>query len=445
MISKTRAYELIDLITSSSRFYTTVTITATDSGLTRYAHSEIHQNVASEDVEVTIVVFDGEKLANVTTNVLDNEAILAALNSAELKLPLLQPSGMVFEELKEMPAIEVEEIDMEFDRVWGIKNRAIALKESVQLLSDGYELAGAFEVKHTAYAWGNTHGVKRYQSGSSAHVEVMITHENGASGFNDCVYTDAKLLKFEEIVKFAFDKAQMSQNSISIEPGVYDVVLEPLAVNDLVSYTAYLGANSKFHEDKMSPFTGKLGQEVASEMITMIDDGTHEQLDGLAFDFEGYERKKLNFIEKGEFKAIAHDTQSAKHAGVKTTGHSLGYKGEGGIPFNIVMKEGNTPIADLISGLERGLLVSRFNYMNVVNPITGQMTALTRDGLFLIEGGKIKCAVKNLRFTDELERIYKHVDGVSVERITAPSFFGTNLIPAIRVRDFVFTGKTTID
>ncbi|MCK8059776.1 MULTISPECIES: TldD/PmbA family protein [unclassified Fusibacter] len=445
MLSKNRAYEIIDLITKSSRFYTTVTIAANETGLTRYAHSEIHQNVATEDAEVNIVVFDGEKLANVSTNVLDDDAILAALNSAELKLPLLQPSGMAFEELKDLAPIEVEDLDLGFESKWGISQRAKAVKAAVEVLEDGFELAGAFEVKHTVYAWGNSHGVRRYQSGSNAHVEVMVLHESGASGFNDCVFTTPDSLHFDEIVKFALEKAILGQNSISIEPGVYDVVLEPLAVNDLVSYTAYLGSNAKYHEDGLSPFTGKVGKAVASPLVTMTDDHTNKEVSGLAFDFEGYERQVLNVIDKGEFKGIAHDTQTAKHAGVSTTGHSMGYKGEGGIPFNIVVDKGNQTGSDLIKGLKRGLLVSRFHYMNVVDPIAGQLTALTRDGLFLVEDGKIVGAVKNLRFTDSIERILKNVDAVSEERITAPSFFGTNLVPGMRVKDFVFTGRTTIE
>ena len=213
----------------------------------------------------------------------------------------------------------------------------------------------------------------------------------------------------------------------------------------MVSYTSYLGANAKYHEDGISPFTGKQGKQVASEMITMQDDYSNELVEGLVFDFEGYERQKLNFIEGGIFKEIAHDSQTAKKAGVQTSGHSLGYKGEGGIPFNIIMKEGTTKFSDLLKGLDRGLLVSRFNYMNVVNPITGQLTALTRDGLFLVEAGKVVGAVKNLRFTDEIERIFNAVDGVSSERVTAPSFFGVNLVPGLRVRNFVFTGKTSIE
>ena len=55
---------------------------------------------------------------------------------------------------------------------------------------------------------------------------------------------------------------------------------------------------------------------------------------------------------------------------------------------------------ELIGGLERGLLVTRFWYIRAVNPQTAQLTGLTRDGLFLIEKGKIAAPVVNLRFNE---------------------------------------------
>ncbi len=444
MLTKERAYGLIETVVKASRFETVVMMKNKELGLTRFANSEIHQNMTSADTDVSIMVFDGEKMASVNTNVLTEEALLAALNSAELKLPLLQPSGMSFEPLKDLPAIEIDQRDLGFETLWSIEERAHAIAKHINALPEEMIGSGAFEVVHDTYVWGNSSGVRRFSGGSSAHLEVMVSHPSGASGFSDVVVKQAADLDVAESFKFAVDKAIAGLNPVSLEPGHYDVVLEPLAVGDLMSYVAYLGAGSKFHQDAISPFSGKLGECVAAAEFSLTDDVNHPEVMGLEFDLEGYPKQTLTIIEEGVFKGIAYDTHTAKLAGAKTTGHSGGYKGEGGIALNAVVAPGTDSIESLIAATEKGLLVSRFHYMNVVDPRTGTLTALTRDGLFLIEGGKVVRAVKNLRFTDDIPRILKAITGITKERISTPSFFGTNLVPGIKVEAFHFTGKTEI-
>lgn len=444
MLTKERAYALIETVVKASRFETVVMMKNKELGLTRFANSEIHQNMTSSDTDVSIMVFDGEKMASVNTNVLTDEALLAALNSAELKLPLLQPSGMSFEPLKDVPAIEIDDRDMAFETLWDIEARAAAIATHINGLADGLIGSGAFEVAHDTYVWGNSHGVRRFSGGSSAHLEVMVSHGSGASGFSDVLVKKAADLDVAGSFKFAVDKALAGTEAVSLEPGDYDVVLEPLAVNDLMSFISYLGAGSKFHQDGISPFMGKMGECVATAEFSLTDDVNHPDVMGLEFDLEGYPKQTLPIIEQGVFKGIAYDTHTAKLAGAKTTGHSGGYKGEGGMALNAVVAPGNDSLEGLIAATPKGLLVSRFHYMNVVDPRTGTLTALTRDGLFLIEDGKVVSPVKNLRFTDDIPRILKAITGITKERISAPSFFGTNLVPALKVQAFHFTGKTEI-
>ncbi len=445
MLSREQAYALMDKIVATSRFEVVISMDYLDLGLTRFANSEIHQNMASLDTQVSITLFDGEKMATSVTNVLSESAVLAALNAAELKLPLLQPSGMFFEPLKNMEAIEVEDYDDSFNQTWGIEQRADAISEEIGKLPEGYIASGAFEVKHTAYAWGNSHGVRRFVNGSQAHLEVMVTYPDGASGFADILVPYAKELSVADAFQFAYDKAVAGLNAVAIEPGTYTVVLEPPAVSDLMSYLGYIGANSKFHIDGLSPFVGQLGQIVASDAFTLEDWSQGPGMIGLPFDSEGYPRQRLSIIENGVFKGIAYDTVTATKQGVKTTGHSTGYRGEGGIPLNLVIKRGNESLADLVKGVNRGLLVSRFHYMNIVDPTTGMLTALTRDGLFVIEDGKVTKAVKNLRFTDALPRILKAITGIGDERSILPSFFGSNCVSSLRVEGFTFTCGTSIE
>lgn len=445
MLTRDKAYQLIDKIVAASRFEVVVAIDYKDLSLTRYANSEIHQNMASVDGQVSITVFDLDRMATVVTNVLSEEAVLSALNAAELMLPLLPPTGMFFEQLEGFDEILVEDYDDQFNVLWDTEARARAIGGEIHKLPADYIASGAFEVTHSALAWGNRKGVRRFVSGSSGHLEVMVTHQDGASGFADVIVKSASALSVVDAFAFARDKAQAGRSAEVLAPGRYTVVLEPAAVNDLISYLGYIGCNSKFHIDGLSPFVGKLGDQVAVPAFNLEDMAGAEGMIRIPFDVEGYPRQRLKVIEDGVFRGIAYDTITARANQAKTTGHSLGYRGEGGMPLNLVVRPGDTSREALIASVEKGLLVSRFHYMNIVDPTTGTMTALTRDGLYKIEKGQVKGAVKNLRFTDALPRILMAISGIANDVTTLPSFMGSNQVVSLRVEDFHFTGGTTLE
>ena len=106
------------------------------------------------------------------------------------------------------------------------------------------------------------------------------------------------------------------------------------------------------------------------------------------------------------------------------------------------MEAGTTARADLIAGMDRGLLVTRFHYTNPVHPKLGIVTGMTRDGTFLVEDGKIVAPVRNLRFTQSYPEALAGAIGVSSERRTLRGFLGGVVVPAIRVEAFTFTGAT---
>jgi predicted Zn-dependent protease len=108
----------------------------------------------------------------------------------------------------------------------------------------------------------------------------------------------------------------------------------------------------------------------------------------------------------------------------------------------MIMEAGDTSRDDLIGGLERGLLVTRFHYTNPVHPKLAIVTGMTRDGTFLIEGGRIVGPVRNLRFTQSYLDALAATSAVSRERRTHRGDFGGVLVPAVRIDSWTFTGAT---
>jgi predicted Zn-dependent protease len=106
------------------------------------------------------------------------------------------------------------------------------------------------------------------------------------------------------------------------------------------------------------------------------------------------------------------------------------------------MTAGTSSRDELIAGLERGLLVTRFHYTNPVHPKLAIVTGMTRDGTFLVEGGRIVGPVRNLRYTQSYLDAMAGVVAVARERKTLKGFLGAAVVPAMRIDAWTFTGTT---
>lgn len=443
MLNKKTAYQIIDLIEAQAKYYTTVMMDFKEEGLTRYANSQIHQNVYNQDTQIQINVTSNKKTASVITNVCDEASILEALRKAESILEFLPAGELELPELENEAEIEHTSYCETLNAAFSIEQRAALLKAGIANIGPEYIAAGSLSLVNTAIVWGNNRKVRRYANYSDVKMTGMVMHDSGASSYMSKSVSNADELDVVKELATLYAKAQKALNPISVAPGSYDVILEPLAVGGLASYTGYLGFASRFHQMGMSCFSGKLGEKCLGENITIRDDYTNDKTMFLPFDYEGIARQPLNLVENGVIGEIAYDQSMAIKAGTKTTGHSIG-TGQGGMPLNMVMDAGNSSIEEMIQSTKRGLLVTRFHYMNVVSPRDGVLTALTRDGLYLIEDGKVVAPVYNLRFTDSIERIFSNVELISKDRHAVGGFSGNNYMPALKVKDFKFTGKTQL-
>ena len=136
-----------------------------------------------------------------------------------------------------------------------------------------------------------------------------------------------------------------------------------------------------------------------------------------------------------------YDAQTAARDGVASTGHGLPAPNPyGPFPLNQVMAAGSASREELIGGLDRGLLVTRFHYTNPVHPKLAIVTGMTRDGTFLVEGGRILGPVKNLRFTQSYLDALAGTVAVASERKTLKGFLGGVVVPALRIESWIVHG-----
>ena len=240
----------------------------------------------------------------------------------------------------------------------------------------------------------------------------------------------------------ASKKAQMAKAAQELAPGKYTVILEPAAVLDLVGFLFYDFAATAL-EDQRSCLNKRMGQPLFGENVGIVDDVYHPLQLGAPFDGEGLPRERVSLVEKGVPKNLVYSRASAKKAGKKPTGHGFALPNEyGEAPMNLVFSGGSSSVGKMIAGTDRGLLVTRVWYIREVDPYEKIMTGMTRDGLFLVQAGKVTSAVRNFRFNQSLIELLQNVQEMSPSvRATAEEAFEM-VVPAMKVRGFNFTEAT---
>jgi predicted Zn-dependent protease len=97
----------------------------------------------------------------------------------------------------------------------------------------------------------------------------------------------------------------------------------------------------------------------------------------------------------------------------------------------------------MIAATERGVLVTRFHYSNVVNPVESSITGMTRDGTFLIENGEIAGPVMNFRFTQSIIAALSSATMVgNTSELASEFFFSSSRVPALKIEEFNFSGRS---
>lgn len=441
MLNKNEVYSLMDKIIEKSKYKTSISLNYYENGLTRFANSEIHQNVYTSDCEVKITVLHDKKVSNVSTNLLTEDALIKALRDAEENLEFLPQGDYEYKLPSEPKIIEQEDEQINNRCNFTIEDRARLVKECIETLSDDFIGAGALSSGKNVMAIANTNGIKRFISNNTMNFSVVVMHKDGFSGYTEIEGNNPCEFDVRKAFKRAYDKARTGINPISIEPGAYDVILEPVAVSEFVAMGAYLGFSGEGLRKGNSFLTGKEGKKVFDERITMVDDWTSKESMAIPFDFEGYERKKVILIENGVFKGGVYDSRNAELVGKENTGHSTGFF-NGAMPLNIVINSGEKSIDTIIKESKKALLITRFHYINVVNEKEAILTGLTRDGVFLVEDGEIKCGVKNMRFTESIVDAFNNIEEISKEKEAVPFFMAPLNLPAMKINNFHLTGKT---
>jgi PmbA protein len=420
---------------------TEVHVDETADSLTRFANNTIHQNVAEHGLNVSIRTVADGRTARSTTNRVDEDSLRAAIE-ASLSLAHSQPKDP---RLLPMPGRQQYRKVNRFVNATAAltpEDRARAVKRACDLaIENGQVAAGIFSGGQTQSAVGNSRGL--FASHRETHTTFSITmQENGAAGWAKANAADVRSLDPQKLAGRASEKAHMAVDPREIAPGRYTVILEPPAVLDLVGFLFYDFAATAL-QDKRSCFNERMGKQICGKNITIADDVYHPLQLGAPYDGEGVPRQRVLLVDRGVPKNLVYSRNSAKAAGKRPTGHGFALPNEyGEAPMNLVFSGGDSPLEKMIASTDRGLLVTRLWYIREVDPYEKVMTGMTRDGLFLVEKGRISTGVRNFRFNQSILEMLRNVELLSLAvRATGEESFEM-VVPAMKVGNFHFSEAT---
>jgi predicted Zn-dependent protease len=223
------------------------------------------------------------------------------------------------------------------------------------------------------------------------------------------------------------------------------VILEPAAVSGIMGFNFNAALSARLIEEGRSYFSKqgggtRLGEKVFSESVTLKSDPTDARrpaapwggggggggggLFGLGGADVGIAGRPITWIRNGVLENLWFDRYWAKKAEREPTPS----------PTGLILEGGKETLESLIASTERGLLVTNFWYIRVVNAQSMHLTGLTRDGIWLIEKGKIAKPVMNLRFNESPAFMLSNVVGMTPAMRT-----GNSVVPAIKANAFTFS------
>jgi predicted Zn-dependent protease len=440
MLTRDQTRKLAEQVLSYSKFPECfVTVSSSEQAFTRFANNGITTAALVNRHAVAISSTRDGRSGNTISNDLDESALKAAMKRSEELAGIAPPNP------EHQPPIGVQEYPStnDFDEA---TSRARAPEMITQIravidtsLKQKLVAAGLFERQTTALAVANKAGLFGYHLSADSKLTTTIRMGDGSSsGWAGLPSTRIADISGAALAEAAAQKCIRWKNPKRLDPGKYTVVFEPTATGDIVSlmmggfmsagFSARSAEEGRSFLSKRGGGT-KQGEKLFPDYITLRTDPFDPRMPATPWSNDLMPARKINWIDKGVVANLSVDRYWAQKTNRQPTPNAT----------SLILDGGDASVDELIKGVDRGLLVTHFWYIRFVNPQTQQYTGLTRDGLFLIENGKVSEPVMNFRFNDgPLTLLQKTVKVGKASRMRGLE--GASMVaPALVATDFNFT------
>jgi predicted Zn-dependent protease len=446
MITREEAQNLARKVIGFSTFpECQVTITASEQAYTRFANNGITTASFNLRHSVSIALTRDGHTGDITVNDLDDGSLRTAVQKAEELAAIAPPNPEALPPLgpQSYPATH------DFDERTATARAPEMIPHIKTVIDAALErklvAAGLIERSHRVTAVANKAGLFGFHNASDSQMTTTVRAPDGSSsGWAGQPSMRLSEIDSAKLATTAIEKCARWKNPQRLDPGNYTVVLEPTAAGDLVRLMA--GSFSARNSDEGRTFLSKrgggtrLGEKLFPDFVTLRTDPFDPRQPSSPWTGDLLPTSAITWIDKGVVANLAYDRYWAMKTGKQPTpggggggfGFGFGFGGGG----SLLMEGGNATVEELIASVDRGLLITHFWYIRVVNPQTLQQTGLTRDGVFLIEKGKITTPAMNFRFLESPARLLKNTQSLGPALRVRGLEGGMMVAPALVATDF---------
>ncbi|WP_258084400.1 TldD/PmbA family protein [Thermococcus thermotolerans] len=391
-----------------------------------------------KDKRLGLAIVDSDEPAKIR-EAIEQAAKMARLNSPDEKWVSLPEPGKYREkpkpnyELKDASPDELVEM-----LVRGIK---LAREKDEHVVVAGGEGGVSWEERQVV----NSHGVDVSQEGGAAFLFLELVGRKGDVVTPGIFDFDAKRdlnLDVDGVVERAVQKVKWAYNVKASRNEEVPIILGPWAIAGLFSYALFPAFSGERLVKETTPLAGKVGENIASDVLTIYDDPFHElSIQPVIADGEGVPTRKNVLIENGTFKGFVWDNYWARIHGTESTGNGKRDLRTGGINIgfhSMVIENGKRSLEEVIAEIEHGYFVDGFQGAHSSNPDNGNF-AVTANPAFLIEDGEVKGASVFL-IAGNVYELLKSATEVTKEQTVMP-FMTTIITPFIKFENVKIAGK----
>jgi PmbA protein len=300
---------------------------------------------------------------------------------------------------------------------------------------------GSFDAASGRQVLANSHGfVGEYRRSYCSTAAVPIAQSDDGAMQRDFWYSVARTLKKldapEKVGRIAAERTLRRLGARKVKTANVPVVFDPMVSTSILEHI-FEGINGDSVYRGASFLAGKLGQKIAGDIVTVIDDGTIPGGFGTApFDGEGIPTQRTVVIENGVLKSYLLNTYTAKKLGLETTANAArGLAGTPGIgPGNYFLQPGSKTPKELIAGIQQGLYVTEFLGQGV-NLVTGDYSR-GASGLW-ISNGEFAYPVEEITVAGNLKDLFFNISEIANDL----EFRGSVASPTIRIEGLTVGGE----
>jgi predicted Zn-dependent protease len=413
-------------------------------GFTRWARNRVSVSGDRNNNTLTIgrsLNSDGQYL---TLNTVDDAALQQAMQYLEQTITQHRHEYLTHFQEPPFQADDYLHPTLWFDKTVALDGgpRAQAVQQVISPAEQaGMVSAGYLAVTATGVAVDRPAlDMELYYPTTEAQFSITVRNPQGTgSGWAGVNWNDWSRIDIAQLTTTALHKCLTSRNPVAVEPGRYTTLLEPQAVYDLTHVImGFLSWDGNFRRrdfpfhDESVPIRTKIGQQLLDTRLMIRADPMDPDLGFVPFDSNGEPYRPAVWFDKGVLTHLSYERRFAVQQGLGNVGllNSGCFRLEGSGP--------TTTVDEMIATTKRGILVTRFNQIKVLDFPSLLESGYTRDGLWLIENGKISKPIKNFQFTESPLFSLNNVEQIGVpQRVFCPG--SAAMVPALKVRDFSFT------